>query len=136
VVVRHGRASPDELAAERSAAAALVEVSFSVVPHQERPLGIGDPLRLGSLEHVTIRDERVESSGVGGIEEIQAETGEVEMGRAEARRGGDILEDHVPQIAVEAVGLRLEIGHDDVEPPVAVQVAGRDTALPFSYWRK
>jgi len=71
---------------------------------------------------VAVGDEGVQPPRVGGVEEIQAEPGEVERGRAEAARPGEVLEDGGPHVAIEAVPLRFEVGDDDVELSVTIQV--------------
>src|SRR5205085_10605314 len=64
--------------------------------------------------------------GVGGVEEAQAEPREEKPRRAEAALARNVLEESPAEVSKEAVRLGLEVRDDEVDPPVAVQVARLD----------
>src|SRR5262249_54468705 len=75
---------------------------------------------------VAVVDDHVEEAVEIVVEEGGAEAGEGETGRAETADGGTVLEGAVAAVAPVVVRLRREVGDEEVEAAVAVDVARID----------
>ena len=74
---------------------------------------------------VAVGDEQILVAVAIDIEELSGPPHEREAAASQAACRGDVLEVAVAEIAIEGVGVVLEVGDEDVEPAVIVEVGRR-----------
>ena len=128
VVVGGGQAAPDGRRAEVGAVRppGVRELSVAVVLEQERPLRVGDDVAVqGDVVHrVAVGHHDVQVAVVVVIEHVRPPAGHQEAHFAQTGRVGvDRKEPLAPEVAIELVRLVAQVGHEQVLPAVAIQIA-------------
>ena len=125
-------------AAERGAtcqgARPAAETSTSRPVGRRRP-GAGAGIAYGNdravVVDVAVGGRQVEPAVVVDVEEGDAEAQQVPARRGQADGGGLVGEDAAAEVVVEGRRLAVEVGHGQVGPAVAVEVAAGD---PHAAW--
>ena len=92
---------------------------------------IGGEVGAGREDHASVGHHQVEPSVVVVVEEARAEAGQAEARLAEPAAGGGVEELALAVVAIERVGLAVELGDEEILVAVAVVVAVVDAHRRF-----
>ena len=136
VVIGHGRAAPDQIPRRRSHASSRARIdktALTIVEVQLIALAVGGlwikPIDV--LVNVSIGDVEIGVAVVVGVEEIDAK-GQLVQAASRYACGQRFVGKHPAAcVVVQGVALPLEIGHRQVEAPIAVAVGHIHAHRPF-----
>jgi hypothetical protein len=102
----------------------LAECPIAVVAVEHPRLAIGSAGvdSLGGLHDVPVDEDEIRPAVVLQVEEARAEADAIERRRTDPGARPDLLEETAAEIAIEALRLAVEGGHEEVRVPVALMM--------------